>query len=234
SCEVSVLPSAHGSAIFQRGETQALVTTVLGTSADEQRVDGIMPEFSKKFYLDYNMPSYAVGEVRPIRGPGRREIGHGMLAERCLMPILPPRDEFPYTIRVVSDILESNGSSSMASVCGGTLSMMDAGVPISDPVGGISIGLVKEGKKFVLLTDIMGDEDHFGDMDFKVAGTVRGITGIQLDLKIDGIDEEIIRATLDQARDARREILKHIVTTLRFPRQEISKMAPRLLTVKIN
>ncbi len=234
SCEVSVLPRTHGSALFTRGETQALVTTVLGTSSDEQRVDGLMEEFSKKFMLDYNFPPFSVGECRPIRGPGRREIGHGALAERSLKPVIPTPDRFPYTIRVVSDILESNGSSSMASVCGGTLSLMDAGVPISDPVAGISIGLVKEGKKFVLLTDIMGDEDHYGDMDFKVAGTVRGITGIQLDLKIDGIDEEIIRGTLEQARDARREILKHIVTTLRFPRSEISPTAPRLLTLKIN
>jgi polyribonucleotide nucleotidyltransferase len=234
TCEVSVLPRTHGSALFTRGETQALVTTVLGTSSDEQRVDGLGEEYSKKFMLDYNFPPFSVGECRPIRGPGRREIGHGALAERSLKPVIPGPDRFPYTIRVVSDILESNGSSSMASVCGATLSLMDAGVPISDPVAGISIGLVKEGKKFTLLTDIMGDEDHFGDMDFKVAGTVRGITGIQLDLKIDGIDEEIIKATLDQARDARREILKSIVMTLRFPRPEISASAPRLLTVKIN
>jgi polyribonucleotide nucleotidyltransferase len=184
--------------------------------------------------LDYNFPPFSVGECRPIRGPGRREIGHGALAERSLKSVIPSPEKFPYTIRVVSDIMESNGSSSMASVCGGTLSLMDAGVPISDPVAGISIGLVKEGAKFTLLTDIMGDEDHYGDMDFKVAGTVRGITGIQLDLKIDGINEEIIRATLEQAREARREILKHIVTTLRFPRIEISKLAPRLLTIRIN
>jgi polyribonucleotide nucleotidyltransferase len=233
-CEVGVLPRTHGSAIFARGETQALVTTTLGTVSDEQRVDGIMDEYSKKFMLDYNFPPFSVGEVKPTRGPGRREIGHGALAERSLKAVIPTPDKFPYTIRVVSDILESNGSSSMASVCGGTLSLMDAGVPISDPVAGISIGLVKEPDRFVLLTDIMGDEDHFGDMDFKVAGTVRGITGIQLDLKIDGINEEIIRATLDQAREGRREILKHIVTTLRFPRTEISPRAPRLLTVRIN
>jgi len=233
-CEVGVLPRTHGSAIFQRGETQALVTTVLGTSSDEQRVDGIADEYSKKFMLDYNFPPYSVGECKPIRGPGRREIGHGALAERSLKAVIPNVEKFPYTIRVVSDITESNGSSSMASVCGGTLSLMDAGVPISDPVAGISIGLVKEPDRFVLLTDIMGDEDHFGDMDFKVAGTVRGITGIQLDLKIDGINEEIIRATLDQAREARREILRHIVSTLRFPRAEPSPLAPRLLTIKIN
>ena len=184
--------------------------------------------------LDYNFPPFSVGECKPNRGPGRREIGHGTLAERSLKAVIPPVDKFPYTVRVVSDILESNGSSSMASVCGGTLSLMDAGVPISDPVAGISIGLVKEGKKFVLLTDIMGDEDHYGDMDFKVAGTVRGITGIQLDLKIDGIDEEIIRATLEQARDARREILKHIVMTLRYPRDGNQHAGTALLTIKIN
>lgn len=234
NCEVGVLPRVHGSAVFQRGETQALVTTVLGTSSDEQRVDGIMDEYSKKFMLDYNFPPFSVGECKPIRGPGRREIGHGALAERSLKAVIPAPDVFPYTIRVVSDILESNGSSSMASVCGATLSLMDAGVPITDPVAGISIGLVKEADKFTLLTDIMGDEDHYGDMDFKVAGTGRGITGIQLDLKIDGIDEPILRATLDQAREARREILKTMLTTLRQPRGQISEFAPRLLTVQIN
>jgi polyribonucleotide nucleotidyltransferase len=234
SCEVGVLPRTHGSAVFTRGETQALVTTTLGTSSDEQRIDGLVDEYSKKFMLDYNFPPFSVGECRPIRGPGRREIGHGALAERCLKAVIPGPEKFPYTIRVVSDILESNGSSSMASVCGGTLSLMDAGVPISDPVAGISIGLVKEKDKFTLLTDIMGDEDHYGDMDFKVAGTIRGITGIQLDLKIDGISEEIVRATLDQAREARREILKHIVTTLRFPRTDISPRAPRLLMIRIH
>jgi polyribonucleotide nucleotidyltransferase len=234
TCEVGVLPRVHGSALFTRGETQALVTIVLGTAADEQRVDGLNDECSKRFMLDYNFPPFSVGECKPIRGPGRREIGHGALAERSLKPVIPNTEKFPYTIRVVSDILESNGSSSMASVCGATLALMDAGVPISDPVAGISIGLVKESDKFTLMTDIMGDEDHFGDMDFKVAGTVRGITGIQLDLKIDGISEEIIRATLDQAREARREILKAIVLTLRFPRPETSRHAPRMLVVKIN
>jgi polyribonucleotide nucleotidyltransferase len=233
-CEVGVLPRTHGSAIFARGETQALVTTTLGTVSDEQRVDGLVEEYSKKFMLDYNFPPFSVGECRPIRGPGRREIGHGALAERSLKAVIPGPDKFPYTIRVVSDILESNGSSSMASVCGGTLSLMDAGVPISDPVAGISIGLVKEKDRFILLTDIMGDEDHFGDMDFKVAGTGRGVTGIQLDLKIDGIDEEIIRAALEQARDARREILKQMLTTLRQPRAQISSFAPRLIQVRIN
>jgi polyribonucleotide nucleotidyltransferase len=234
SCEVSVLPRTHGSAIFTRGETQALVTTTLGTVSDEQRVDGLMDEYSKKFMLDYNFPPFSVGECRPIRGPGRREIGHGALAERGLKAVIPSPEKFPYTIRVVSDILESNGSSSMASVCGGTLALMDAGVPITDPVAGISIGLVKEGDRFTLLTDIMGDEDHFGDMDFKVAGTQRGITGIQLDLKIDGINEQIIRETLDQARDARKEILKQMLTTIPQPRPEISKTAPRLIQLRIN
>ena len=234
ACEVGVLPRTHGSAIFQRGETQSLVTTTLGTVSDEQRVDGLLDEYSKKFMLDYNFPPFSVGECRPIRGPGRREIGHGALAERSLKAVIPPPDVFPYTVRVVSDILESNGSSSMASVCGGTLSLMDAGVPITDPVAGISIGLVKEPNRFVLLTDIMGDEDHFGDMDFKVAGTGRGITGIQLDLKIDGINEEIIRATLEQAREARREILRTMLGTLRQPREKISTHAPRLLTLRIN
>ncbi|MCA1685683.1 MAG: polyribonucleotide nucleotidyltransferase [Planctomycetia bacterium] len=234
NCEVAVLPTAHGSAIFQRGETQALVTTVLGTGADAQRVDGIMEEFSKAFMLDYNMPHFAVGEVRPIRGPGRREIGHGALAERSVAPILPPPGQFPYTIRVVSDILESNGSSSMASVCGATLSLMDAGVPISDPVGGISIGLVEDAQnpdRFVLLTDIIGDEDHFGDMDFKVAGTQRGVTGIQLDLKNLGITERIVRDTLEQAHEARLEILRAMLRSIKRPREAISANAPRLIQI---
>jgi polyribonucleotide nucleotidyltransferase len=235
-CEVSILPRAHGSALFQRGETQALVTTVLGTGADEQRVDGIMDEYSKKFMLDYNMPSFAVGEVRPIRGPGRREIGHGALAERSVAPVLPGPSRFPYTIRVVSDILESNGSSSMASVCGATLSLMDAGVPISDPVGGISIGLVQDDAtgRHILLTDIVGDEDHFGDMDFKVAGTQRGVTGIQLDLKNQGITEQVIRETLDQAHEARLEILRAMLRSIKRPREEISANAPRLIQIQIN
>jgi len=236
SCEVGVLPKAHGSAVFQRGETQALITLVLGTPADEQRVDGIMEEFTKKFYLDYNMPSFAVGEVRPIRGPGRREIGHGMLAERCVAPILPSREEFPYTIRVVSDILESNGSSSMASACGATLALMDAGVPITDPVGGISIGLVQDAAtgRYVLLTDIIGDEDHYGDMDFKVAGTQRGVTGIQLDLKNLGITEDIIRDTLEQAKEARLEILRAMLRAIKRPREDISVHAPHIMQIQIN
>lgn len=233
-CETDLLPRVHGSALFQRGETQALVTIALGTSRDEQRVDGLMEEISKKFMLDYNFPSFSVGECRPIRGPGRREIGHGCLAERSVAPVLPAADDFPYTIRVISDILESNGSSSMASVCGATLALMASGVPISNPVAGISVGLVRKSEDdWVLLTDILGSEDHFGDMDFKIAGTQNGITGIQLDLKVTGISEEIIRATLKQSREARIEILRKMLTTISRPRREIAETAPRLLRTKI-
>ena len=234
SCRVDVLPRVHGSALFQRGETQALVTITLGTARDEQRVEGLFEEYSKKFMLDYNFPPFSVGECRPIRGPGRREIGHGALAERSVNPVLPDSEEFPYTIRVISDTLESNGSSSMASVCGATLGLMAAGVPISNPVAGISIGLVKEDDDLLLLTDIIGDEDHFGDMDFKIAGTQNGITGIQLDLKVKGISEEIMRATLTQARDARMEILRSMLTTIARPREDICEWAPRLLRMKID
>lgn len=232
-CAIDLLPCVHGSAMFQRGETQAVITITLGTGKDEQRVDGLVDEYSKKFMLDYNFPSFSVGEVRPIRGPGRREIGHGALAERSVKPVLPDPEEFPYTIRVISDIFESNGSSSMASVCGATLGLMAAGVPISNPVAGISIGLVKEESKFTLITDITGDEDHYGDMDFKIAGTQNGITGIQLDLKINGISEEIIRATLAQAREARIEILRKILTAISRPKADISPTAPRLLRTHI-
>ncbi|MDA0832324.1 MAG: polyribonucleotide nucleotidyltransferase [Planctomycetota bacterium] len=234
SCEVGVLPRVHGSAVFTRGETQSLATVVLGTVRDQQRVDGLWDEIGQRFMLHYYFPSFSVGEVKPIRGPGRREIGHGCLAERSVEPVLPAPDKFPYTMRVLSDILESNGSSSMASVCSATLSLMDAGVKLKQPVAGISIGLVKETDKFTLLTDIMGDEDHFGDMDFKVAGTQNGVTGIQLDLKIDGISEDIIRATLEQARNARRELLKTMLSSIRRPRDEISEFAPRLLQIKID
>jgi polyribonucleotide nucleotidyltransferase len=232
-CEVDVLPRVHGSAIFQRGETQALVTVTLGTGRDEQRVDGLFEEYSKRFMLDYNFPSFSVGECRPIRGPGRREIGHGMLAERSVNPVLPDHDAFPYTIRVISDITESNGSSSMASVCGATLGLMAAGVPITNPVAGISTGLVKEGDSYVLLTDIIGDEDHFGDMDFKIAGTQNGITGIQLDLKIKGISEEIIRGTLAQSKEARMEILRAMLSTIQRPRTSTAASAPRLVRTNI-
>ena len=232
-CMVDVLPRVHGSAVFQRGETQSLITITLGTGRDEQRVDGLIDEYSKKFMLDYNFPPFSVGEVRPIRGPGRREIGHGALAERSVKPVLPDPEVFPYTIRVISDILESNGSSSMASVCGATLGLMAAGVPITNPVAGISVGLVKEAGKWTLLTDIIGDEDHYGDMDFKIAGTQNGITGIQLDLKINGIDAEIIKATLAQSREARMEILRKMLTTISRPKAEISDWAPRLLRTHI-
>ena len=227
-CKVDVLPRVHGSAVFQRGETQSLVTVALGTGRDEQRVDGLIEEYTKKFMLDYYFPPFSVGECRPIRGPGRREFGHGALAERSVKPVLPDPDDFPYTIRIISDILESNGSSSMASVCAGTLGLMSAGVPISNPVAGISVGLVQEGERWVLLTDILGDEDHFGDMDFKIAGTQNGITGIQLDLKIKGISEEILRATLVQSREARIEILRQMLTAISRPKAELSDWAPRL------
>jgi polyribonucleotide nucleotidyltransferase len=233
-CRINVLPRVHGSALFQRGETQALITITLGTARDEQRVDGLFDEYSKKFMLDYNFPSFSVGECKPIRGPGRREYGHGALAERSVKPVIPYPEDFPYTIRVVSDILESNGSSSMATVCGATLGLMEAGVPISNPVAGISVGLVKEGERWVLLTDIMGDEDHFGDMDFKIAGTQNGITGIQLDLKIAGISLEIIKATLAQSREARIQILRKMLSTISRPAKEISTYAPRLFKTKID
>ena len=233
-CETGLLPRVHGSALFQRGETQALVTVTLGTSSDEQRIEGLTEEFHKKFMLDYNFPPFSVGECKPLRGPGRREFGHGALAERSLRSIVPTPDVFPYTIRLVSDILESNGSSSMASVCGGTLALMDAGVPIVNPVAGISIGLVKEGDRHVTFADIQGDEDHYGDMDFKVAGTGLGITGIQLDLKVNGISSAIIQETLEKARIARRKILRVMLTTLGKPKDEISAHAPRLLTTRIN
>ncbi|HEY2587280.1 MAG TPA: polyribonucleotide nucleotidyltransferase [Tepidisphaeraceae bacterium] len=232
--QVGVLPRVHGSAVFTRGETQSMCTVTLGTSSDEQLVDGLIEEYSQKFMLHYNFPSYSVGEVRPIRGPGRREIGHGALAERSLVAVLPSVDQFPYTVRIISDILESNGSSSMASSCGGCLALMDAGVPITRPVAGISVGLVKEGDKQALLTDILGEEDHFGDMDFKVCGTREGITAIQLDIKTEGITHEIIRETLHRAKEARLFILEKMAQTIDKPRPEISKWAPRLLTVKID
>lgn len=233
-CRIDVLPRVHGSAVFQRGETQALITVTLGTARDEQRVDGLFEDYTKKFMLDYNFPPFSVGECKPYRGPGRREFGHGALAERSVKPVLPEVDEFPYTIRIISDILESNGSSSMASVCGATLGLMCAGVPISNPVAGISVGLVKEGEKWVLLTDIMGDEDHYGDMDFKIAGTQHGITGIQLDLKIDGISPEIIAETLKQSRDARIAILRKMLAAISRPAEDISKYAPRMFKTHID
>lgn len=234
TCHVSPLPRVHGSALFTRGETQSLATVTLGTTRDQQKTDGLFGEESQRFMLHYYFPSFSVGECRPIRGPGRREIGHGCLAERSVAPVIPAPEKFPYTIRVISDILESNGSSSMASVCSATLGLMDAGVPIIQPVAGISIGLVDEGSRYTLLTDIMGDEDHFGDMDFKVAGTGRGVTGIQLDLKTEGISEEIIRNTLDQALKARKELLRKMLEVIRRPRTDISEHAPKLVQTSIN
>lgn len=233
-CQVGQLPRVHGSSLFTRGETQSLATITLGTTRDQQKSDGLFGESAQRFMLHYYFPSFSVGECRPIRGPGRREIGHGCLAERSVAPIIPPSEKFPYTIRIISDILESNGSSSMASVCSATLGLMDAGVPILQPVAGISIGLVDEGDKYTLLTDIMGDEDHFGDMDFKVAGTGRGVTGIQLDLKTEGISEEIIRNTLEQALKARKELLREMLTVIRRPRADVSEHAPKLVQTSIN
>jgi len=232
-CEVGVLPRVHGSALFTRGETQAIVTCTLGTSIDEQRVDGLEEEYRKKFLLHYNFPSFCVGEVRPPRGPSRREVGHGHLAEMSLQQVLPPVEDFPYTIRIVSDIMESNGSSSMASVCGGTLCLMDAGVPLRQPVAGVAMGLVTDGAETRILTDISGAEDHFGDMDFKIAGTQNGITGVQMDLKVSGIKEDTIMEALLQARDARIRILKSMLEVIERPRAEISRHAPRLLLIKI-
>ena len=232
--EIGVLPRTHGSAIFTRGETQTMVAATLGTVSDEQTVDGLTEEISKKFMLHYNFPPFSVGEVRPIRGPGRREIGHGALAEKSLEPILPAREQFPYTVRLVSDILESNGSSSMATVCGGSLALMDAGVPIARHVGGISIGRVEEDGKEVLLTDIIGEEDYHGDMDFKVSGTVNGITGIQLDLKARGLSHQTIVKSLAQALEGRLNIIEQMNQVIAAPRASISQYAPRLLTVKIN
>jgi len=233
--DVPALPRVHGSALFTRGETQSMAVVTLGTPRDQQKIDGLPEEYLKRFLLHYNFPPFSVGEIRPIRGPGRREIGHGNLAEKSLEPVLPSADDFPYTVRVVSEILESNGSSSMASVCSATLSMMDAGVPIKAPVAGISIGMVREGDRKVLLTDIIGEEDFHGDMDFKVAGTANGITGIQLDMKpVAGIDIETIGQTLAQAREARRELLAKIAEAIPAPRPEISEYAPKMVTIQID
>ncbi len=233
SAQVQMLPRTHGSALFTRGETQALVTATLGTSSDEQRIDALVGERYKKFMLHYNFPPYSTGEVKFLRGPGRREIGHGALAERALAPILPSEDEFPYTIRVVSEILESNGSSSMATVCGGSLALFDAGVPVKAAVAGIAMGLVKEGDKVRVLTDILGDEDHLGDMDFKVAGTSAGITAIQMDNKVGGVTREVMRQALHQARDARLFILSVMEKALETPRTEVSLYAPRIVTIRV-
>jgi polyribonucleotide nucleotidyltransferase len=234
SCEVGVLPRTHGSALFTRGETQALVVTTLGTGEDQQIIDGLIEEYKKSFMLHYNFPPFSVGEVKMIRGASRRDIGHGALAEKSLTGVVPSEEQFPYTIRIVSDIMESNGSSSMATVCGATLSLMDAGVPIKNPVAGVSIGRISEGDKEILLTDIQGEEDHVGDMDFKVAGTQLGITGIQLDLKIRGLSVESCRLALERARQVRLQILKTMLQTIPSPRAEISRHAPRLIQIHIN
>jgi polyribonucleotide nucleotidyltransferase len=233
TCEVEVLPRTHGSALFTRGETQALVVTTLGTTSDEQRVDALIGEHFKKFMLHYNFPPFSVGEVKFLRGPGRREIGHGNLAERALLPVLPADDSFPYTIRIVSEILESNGSTSMASVCGGSLSLMDAGVPVVAPVAGIAMGLIKEGEHVRVLSDILGDEDHLGDMDFKVAGTAEGVTSLQMDIKISGVNREVMNQALRQAREGRLHILGIMNQTLPGPRTNVSGHAPRIVTLKV-
>jgi polyribonucleotide nucleotidyltransferase len=231
--EVGLLPRTHGSALFQRGETQAVVVATLGTSADEQKIDGLNGEKWKRFMLHYNFPPFSTGETKPMRGPGRREIGHGALAERALVRMMPDQENFPYTIRIVSETLESNGSSSMASVCGGTLALMDAGVPIKSAVAGIAMGLISDGNRFAILSDILGDEDHLGDMDFKVCGTDKGITAIQMDIKIAGLSREILTQALDQAREGRLHILKKMTESLSQPRTELSKHAPRITTVKV-
>ncbi|MBN1570396.1 MAG: polyribonucleotide nucleotidyltransferase [Acidobacteria bacterium] len=233
SAVVSLLPRTHGSALFTRGETQALVTATLGTADDEQRMDTLEGESFKRFMLHYNFPPFSVGEVKPLRGPGRREIGHGALAERSILPIMPSEEAFPYTVRVVSDIMESNGSSSMATVCGGVLALMDAGVPIKSPVAGVAMGLVKEGENYAILTDIAGAEDHYGDMDFKVAGTEKGITGLQMDIKIGGVDKKIMAEALAQAKEGRLHILQKMMECLEASRSEISPFAPRIITIQI-
>jgi len=234
SCEVGLLPRSHGSSLFTRGETQALISVTLGTGRDEQIVDGLLEEYGQKFMLHYNFPPYSVGEVKPIRGPGRREIGHGALAEKALEQVMPDADKFSYTVKIVSEITESNGSSSMASVCGGTLAMMDAGIPVLNPVAGISIGMVSEDGKRVLLTDIIGDEDHFGDMDFKVAGTKQGITAIQLDIKSTSLPHDVIVETLEKARVARLQILETMAGAISESRPELSVYAPKLISIKID
>ena len=233
SSDVGLLPRAHGSALFNRGETQALAVVTLGTSSDEQRMDFVSGEERRAFLLHYNFPPYCVGEAKPLRSPGRREIGHGNLARKAILPILPSPEVFPYTIRIVSEILSSNGSSSMATVCGGSLSLMDAGVPVKSSVAGIAMGLLKEGDEVVVLSDILGDEDHAGDMDFKVCGTRKGVTAMQMDIKIDGLTEAVLRKALAQAREGRLFIMDKLDETLSAPREDISLYAPRITTVKV-
>ncbi len=234
TAQTSLLPRTHGSALFTRGETQALATVTLGTASDEQKIDALLGEHYKKFLLHYNFPPFSTGEVKFLRGPSRREIGHGALAERALLPVLPAEEDFPYTVRVVSEVLESNGSSSMATVCGGSLALMDAGVPVRAAVAGIAMGLVKEGEQVRVLTDILGDEDYLGDMDFKVAGTAAGITAIQMDNKVGGVTRDVMRQALHQARDARLFVLGVMRQALESPRSEISAYAPRIVTIRIN
>jgi polyribonucleotide nucleotidyltransferase len=233
-CEVDVLPRVHGSALFTRGETQAIVTTTLGTSIDAQRIDSLTDSKDKTFMLHYNFPPYSTGEAKMMRGTGRREFGHGALAERALRPVLPAEDSFPYVLRIVSDITESNGSSSMASVCGGTMSMLAAGVKIQDSVAGVAMGLIKEGDKVAVLTDILGDEDHFGDMDFKVCGTKNGITALQMDIKCTGLSRETMETALSQAKEGRLHILSEMSKCINSPREHLSPYAPQILTMKIN
>ena len=233
SIQVGYLPRVHGSAVFTRGETQALVSTTLGTSSDEQRIDSLEFKGTKSFLLHYNFPAFCTGEVKFISGPGRREVGHGMLAERALIPIMPEKDKFPYTIRIVSEILESNGSSSMASVCGGSRSLMDAGVPITAPVAGIAMGLIKDGDRIAILSDILGSEDHLGDMDFKVAGTPNGINALQMDIKVEGLDRELMGKALEQAKAGWMHILGEMEKVLQSPREEMSKYAPRIITITV-
>ncbi|MDD5168029.1 MAG: polyribonucleotide nucleotidyltransferase, partial [Syntrophales bacterium] len=233
SSEIGLLPRVHGSALFSRGETQAMVALTLGTTSDEQRLDYIAGEEMRSFILHYNFPPFCVGEAKPLRSPGRSEIGHGNLARRAIMPVLPSKEKFPYTIRLVSEILSSNGSSSMATVCGGILALMDGGVPVKDTVAGIAMGLLKEGDDVVVLSDILGDEDHAGDMDFKVCGTKKGITAMQMDIKIDGLTQEILKKALAQARDGRVYIIDKIRETITEARGDISIYAPRITTVKV-
>ena len=233
TCEVGILPRTHGSALFTRGETQALAVVTLGTSEDEQKIDALEGEYYRNFMLHYNFPPFSVGEARPLRSPGRREIGHGALADRALKPVLPTKQEFPYTLRLVSDILESNGSSSMATVCGGSLALMDAGVPIKEPVAGIAMGLIKEGDRVMVISDILGLEDHLGDMDFKVCGTAQGVTALQMDIKIAGITAQLMEKALAQAREGRMHILDRMRAALAAPRSQMSPYAPRIYTLKI-
>jgi len=232
-CEAGILPRTHGSALFVRGETQCLTVVTLGTAEDEQKINALEGDSTKTFMLHYNFPPFSVGEVKPLRSPGRREIGHGMLAERALKAVIPTKSEFPYTIRIVSDILESNGSSSMATVCGGSLALMDAGVPVKAHVAGIAMGLMKEGDKIVILTDILGLEDHLGDMDFKVTGTEKGVTAFQLDTKIGGIPHEVFEKALEQARQGRLFILNKMRETIAEPRENLAPYAPRIYTMQV-